>query len=236
MPTLRTLGQLAGAALFLIPAIGHAQAPAPVAPPPPAAGPIPAPLYDAAQLPAIRGVVRQFTQTPRGDIDGLILMDGTEVKTPPHLSSGIAYAIRPGDTVVVHGLKAAALPLVRAISISDEASKITISDDGPGPGRRLDAAAGVPALSSGRVRMPLHGPEGEVDGALLEDGTILRLPPDAYRAAAGLKPGQTVFAEGAVLTTPFGRVVEVSGIGTTPDRLEPIAPQPPAPPPPPARP
>src|SRR5712672_2979086 len=82
---------------------------------PPANQPAPAagqtPLYDPQQLPAQRGRVQQFTLTPRGDIDGLILTDGTEVKTPPHLSTQIAYAIKPGDTVTIHGLHAAALPL-----------------------------------------------------------------------------------------------------------------------------
>ena len=50
------------------------------------------PLYDPQQLPAQRGRVQQFTLTPRGDIDGLILTDGTEVKTPPHLSTEIGRA------------------------------------------------------------------------------------------------------------------------------------------------
>src|SRR5712675_1845288 len=71
-----------------------------------------APLYDPQQFPSHRGQVLQFTLTPRGDIDGLILKDGTEVKTPPHLSTQIAYAIKPGDIVTIHGLHAAALPLV----------------------------------------------------------------------------------------------------------------------------
>src|SRR5437016_10254883 len=43
------------------------------------------PLWDPAQLPATRGTVKQYTLTPRGDVDGLILSDGTEVKLPPHL-------------------------------------------------------------------------------------------------------------------------------------------------------
>ena len=42
-----------------------------------------APFYDPAQLPSFDGKVQQFTLTPRGEIDGLILSDGTEVKTPP---------------------------------------------------------------------------------------------------------------------------------------------------------
>jgi hypothetical protein len=33
------------------------------------------PLYDPRQLPAQRGLVQQFTLTPRGEIDGLILAD-----------------------------------------------------------------------------------------------------------------------------------------------------------------
>src|SRR5712692_8035909 len=84
-------------------------------PPQPPAGqaPVPtvgqAPLYDPQQFPAQRGRVQQFTLTPRGDIDGLILSDGTEVKTPPHLSIEIAYSVKPGDMVSIHGLHAAAL-------------------------------------------------------------------------------------------------------------------------------
>jgi hypothetical protein len=101
----------------------------------------PAPLYDPRQLPAEQSQVRQFTLTPRGDIDGLILTDGTEVKIPPHLSTEIAYSIKPGDTVTIHGLHAAALPLVQAVSISDEATGRTVIDDGPPRPR------GGPALS-----------------------------------------------------------------------------------------
>src|ERR1700693_1959393 len=89
------------------------------------------PLYDPQQLPVQRGQVRQFTLTPRGDIDGLILTDGTEVKTPPHLSTQIAYAIKPGDTVTIHGLHAAALPLVQAVSITDDATGRMVIDNGP---------------------------------------------------------------------------------------------------------
>ena len=72
------------------------------------------PLYDPAQLPSFNGKVQQFTLTPRGEIDGLILTDGTEVKTPPHLSTAIAYAIKPGDTVTIHGLRAAAVQFRRS--------------------------------------------------------------------------------------------------------------------------
>jgi hypothetical protein len=35
--------------------------------------------YDPSQLPAIQGKVAEYSLTPRGDVDGLILVDGTEV-------------------------------------------------------------------------------------------------------------------------------------------------------------
>jgi hypothetical protein len=260
------LALLAGAALLMLQAASHAQnapvnapapdaaaagapapgAPAPSAPAPTAPANLPSqtPLYDPAQLPELRGQVRQFTLTPRGDIDGLILVDGTEVKTPPHLSSEMAYAVKPGDTVVIHGLHAAALPLMRAVSVTDEASKNTVIDNGPppghghGPGARPPGGPGKPpplprggmAEATGSVRMSLHGPEGDIDGALLDDGTVLRLPPpEAHRLASLLRPGQTVFAQGPAYASSLGKVIAVERIGTSRDQLDWVAPPPPPP-------
>src|SRR5258708_812817 len=68
------------------------------------------PMWDSSQLPETKGTVKQYTLTPRGDVDGLIVNDGTEIKLPPHLTAQIVYAVKPGDAVSVHGLKARALP------------------------------------------------------------------------------------------------------------------------------
>lgn len=192
------------------------------------------PLYDPQQLPPQHGQVQQFTLTPRGDIDGLILTDGTEVKTPPHLSTQIAYTIKPGDTVTIHGLHAAALPLVQAVSITNDATGRMIIDNGPpDPGRGPAAppppvatAAGPSGLLpgstevQGHVRMALHGPQGDVNGALLDDGTIVRLPPpEAWRFAGLLQPGQTIVAEGPALVTAMGKVIDAQQIGASREQL-----------------
>jgi hypothetical protein len=210
------------------------------------------PVYNPDQLPMQRGQVQQFTLTPRGDIDGLILTDGTEVVLPPHLSTQIAYAIKPGDTVLIHGLHAAALPLIQAVSITDDVSGRTVVDNGPpapGPGPApppppagpdAGPSAPIPGLSEiqGRVRMVLHGPRGDVNGALLEDGTILRLPPpEANRFASLLQPGQSLVAEGDELTGAIGKVVAVRQLGASRTQLSliegPPGPRPAALPPPP---
>lgn len=182
--------------------------------------------WDTSQLPETKGTVKQYTLTPRGDVDGLILVDGTEVKLPPHLTGQIVFAIRPGDAVTIRGLRARALPLVDAASVTNDASGITIVDNGPpgGPDRWA-----TQRTMSGRVAAPLHGKRGEANGALLDNGTIIRLPPpEAERLQSLLQPRQTLAVRGTSLATPLGTVIDVAAIGATPDQMSelPIRPPP----------
>jgi hypothetical protein len=87
-----------------------------------------------------------------------------------------------------------------------------------------------PMRVQGVVATTLHGPRGEVNGAMLENGTVLRLPPpEAARFESFLKMGATVAVQGDGRTTPLGSVVAVRAIGPTPDQLNQVQ----APPPPP---
>jgi len=77
--------------------------------------------------------------------------------------------------------------------------------------------------------MSLHSPQGEVNGALLEDGTVLRLPPPAAATfTALLQPGQSVVAEGVGLSNALGKVLEVRQIGTSREQLNYVATQAPS--------
>jgi hypothetical protein len=49
------------------------------------------------------GLVAQFNYSGRGEINGLVLSDGTIVRTPPHLSSTIASLAPIGSSVNVTG-------------------------------------------------------------------------------------------------------------------------------------
>jgi hypothetical protein len=62
-----------------------------------------APEYDPSQLPAINGTVAEYSLTPHADVDGLILPDATEVHLAPHLGTQLVFAVKPGDTVTIHG-------------------------------------------------------------------------------------------------------------------------------------
>jgi hypothetical protein len=183
--------------------------------------------YDPSQLPAFHGKVAQYSLTPRGDVDGLILADGTEVHLPPHLGTQLVYAVKPGDTVTVHGLRARAVAMVQAMSVSNDATGNSVTDNGPGaaPGPRGKEQA---LTAEGRVKEQLHGPQGEVNGALLEDGTIVRLPPhEAVRLAAELAPGAQLYVQGQGFEGSLGRVIAARAIGPSADQLVQIAVPPP---------
>lgn len=174
--------------------------------------PLPAPgTYDWNQLPETRGVVKQYVLGPRGNVDGLIMQDGTEVNFPPHLGVQIVFAIKPGDTISIRGLRARMTPLIDAAMVRNEASGATIVDTGPGPRPEFSNT-----VISGKITQLLHGKQGEVNGALLEDGTIVRLPPhEAVRLSNVLTAGNFISVSGALNATPLGKVVEVWSIGST---------------------
>ena len=184
--------------------------------------------YDPAQLPAFHGNVAQYSLTPRGDVDGLILTDGTEVHLPPHLGTQLVFAVKPGDAVTVHGLRARAIAMVQAMSVTNDATGNRVTDTGPGgppgPGNPRQTLT-----AEGRIKAQLHGPRGDLNGALLEDGTIVRLPPpEAERLAADLTPGAPLYVQGQGFAGPLGRVIEAASIGPNQNQLAQIA----APPPP----
>lgn len=177
--------------------------------------------WDASQLPETRGTVKQYTLTPRGDVDGFILSDGTEVKLAPHLTAQVVYAIKPGDSVSVRGLKARALPLIDAATVKNDATGVIVLDNGRPAAFDL---VGTETTLTGQVAMTLHGKRGEVNGALLQNGTVLRLPPpEAARWMNLLQAGQTISVRGLSTTNPLGTVFEVRAIGASPDTLTEIA-------------
>jgi hypothetical protein len=232
-----------GTGAILLATTAFAQMP----PPPPPGGP---PLAWQQSM-TIGGVVTRFTLTPRGDLDGLILGDGTQVHVPPHLSAELAAAVKPGDAVTVTGSRSPTGALFIAASVANTASNQTVVDRGPPapgfvpppPPPGVPAAGAENALVQGRVQRLLRGPAGDVDGALLDDGTVLRMPPHiAYQFATLLVPGQTVAVQRWGLSTAYGRVIDVQSVGPStaqlsqPSSAQPVAPPAPGVVPPPSRP
>lgn len=92
----------------------------------------------------------------------------------------------------------------------------------------MPAPGAQQASIQGKVQRPLYRPAGDVKGALLEDGTIVRIGPrEAYRVASLLNPGQILAVQGWALTTAHGSVIDAQAVGPSPNQLTQVAPPPP---------
>ena len=70
--------------------------------------------------------------------------------------------------------------------------------------------------AQGVIKAQLHGPRGDLNGVLLQDGTIVRLPPpEAQSREAALAVGKTIFVSGGGNESALGKVVAARMIGTS---------------------
>jgi hypothetical protein len=166
---------------------------------------------DPTQLPQVKGIVERFLLNSHGELDGLILVDGTEVHFPPHLSTAVGKVLKPGAEVVVYGLRPRRTPVVAAVAL--DASGHAIVDEGPNDDDRKKLPR-TPLEASGKIVRTLHGPKGETRGALLDDGTIVRIAKHGgAEATALLAVGQPLSARGEGVATADGRCIEAHFIG-----------------------
>jgi hypothetical protein len=200
-----------------------------------------APAAGAQGMADTDGTVRLFLLTPKGELAGIILTDGTEVHTPPALSQALSQAVRPGDAVHVLGWRSPAQGVIAATSVTDARTGRAVvnpqSSPPPPAPDKPPIAAGLPVPGAkettlqGRVVQDLHAPSGDLDGALLGDGLQLHLaPPVARQVADLLRPGEQLAVQGYKLATPYGEVMDVHALGRTPEQLTQVAPGPEPPP------
>ncbi|MEX1827257.1 hypothetical protein [Luteibacter sp. CQ10] len=179
---------------------------------------------DPDHLPATHGTLERFVPNGHGAIDGMLLTDGTEIHTPPHLSAALARAIEPGARLAVRGLAVRGANVIVAVAIDPPKGK-RILDEGPREGAHHDKPPKDDErwAYEGRIERRLHGPKGSVHGVLLEDGVVFRIPPHAADPLDRLlATGNHVAAEGRWLDTPHGAVLVADAIGPRADAVAPM--------------
>ena len=201
-----------------------AQAPTPIGPaarplPP---GPGPGPDAEATGSVTLDGRVQRWLLNPNGEIDGLLLVDGTQVAFPPHLSASVQQTMKPGDAVQVTGWRTPGASVLMAASLS--ANGRSVVDQPPGfgsaPPLPRDPGALMAMSASGRVARPLYTGRGDVNGVLLDNGSIVRFPPHVgVEIATTLQPGSTLHAKGWGSRGPLGTAMEATAIGPTADGM-----------------
>ncbi|CAE6909241.1 hypothetical protein R69927_05893 [Paraburkholderia domus] len=162
-----------------------------------------------------RGTVTQFLLNPHGELDGFILGQDRQVHFPPHLSKQVARHINVGDAVRVRGVKPRSADIIAAVSLTAKGG-VVILDEGPHHDGERHPKPEVEKRAmdvTGLVKLSLYGPKGELRGALLDDGTSLRMAPHAAaELAVYLAPGAHVQAWGHGVRNKHGRTLEVDEI------------------------
>jgi len=210
----------------------------------PGARPPAPPLAARAAETTLTGRIAQWLVNPNGEVDGLLLEDGTQVNFPPHLSAGLLGAVKARDSVEITGHRSDNARVVRASMIKSTSSGRSVAEQPPEAGAAPPAPRPTAALTamnaSGRVATLLYTGRGDLKGALLQDGSAVRFPPHVGAGLADtLKPGATLYARGYGTQSPLGKTLEATAIGPTAETArEVFAPpaRPPAPPAPPAPP
>lgn len=196
-------------------------------PPPPSFGPPPSRAQAGPAAPVISGRIQRWLINPNGDVDGLLLADGTQVSFPPHLSATVQQLLKPGNTVQVIGWRAANAPVVRAATLTADSGR-SVSDQPPAPDapppppREPGALTGaLTAMSAGgQVAREIYTDRGDINGVVLDDGSIVRFPPQVGAQLAMLvQPGVRLYAKGWGSSSASGNALEATAIGSTADDL-----------------
>ena len=181
---------------------------------------------DPVCLQETRGTVTQFLLNPHGELDGLILGKDKQVHFPPHMSQQVAKHISIGDKVSVRGVKPRTADIVAAIQLKSSMGVIML-DEGPhqdGVKHEKPHVEKPPMELTGEVRLSLYGPKGELRGALLTDGTSIRMPPHAaVELSSYLQPGAHIQVWGHGMKNKHGQTIEVDDIAELVDADSPEA-------------
>lgn len=78
------------------------------------------------------GTVIQYLQNPEGEVDGLLLSDGTQVDFPPHVGLELTSIVQPGTSVTVQGRREGNSVVV-AFSVTNQTTGQTVVDMGTAP-------------------------------------------------------------------------------------------------------
>ncbi len=192
-------------------------------------------LSEANAQPPRAGDVKQFegrvqsrTTAPMGEVDGAVLDDGTVIHWPPHLAGRFTAIAVTGDRIRAAGrietgpggdthLEVQTVTNLRTSASAE--NEVGPPPPPPGPGRLVsppprgprvrpgafDSRIGPEKTAQGRIGNMTTAPMGEVDGAVLDDSSVIHWPPHlADRFTAVVTRGDRVKVSGWMETGPAG--------------------------------
>jgi hypothetical protein len=177
--------------------------------------------------PVAEGVVARYLLDPRGEVEGLLLEDGSQMYITSRASDKLLQAIKPGHHVRVHGHRQTGSPLVQADVILNSSTgtifTVPFRLDFPIPEQEQHLSM-TEMKAEGTIEVLLfHAVKGIVQGMVLSDGTQVRLPPDINdQLRNSFRIGEQIVAEGNGTANEYGRCLEALMMSTDGGRITPL--------------
>jgi hypothetical protein len=171
-----------------------------IAQPPPPAAP------EAASASTVSGNISQFNYGPDGRVESFLMSPGTLVNLPPDWAVQVEMLAKIGTSARVTG---SLMPTASGMRILQpqtlEVAGKTLMMPVP--------SQPAPYAGSGVIRSLNYGPQGQIDGFVLQNGVLARTPPFGASDLSVLRPGAGISLSGFARTTASGRtVVDVQSI------------------------
>jgi hypothetical protein len=165
---------------------------------------------DPLSLPNTEGEVARFLFNAEGHADGFLFATGQQVHFPPHLSPTLLKRVKVGERVRVRALKPRGADVLVALSLTTHGGH-TLEDLGE-PVPDLPARPKHKKVQfDGVVTRCLYAPRGAVSGALLEDGSILRMHhKDNDELLHFLRPGTEITVWGEQIRVRRQNVIDIA--------------------------
>jgi hypothetical protein len=215
-------------------------------PPPPRPGPPTPPLGEtsAAVTTTIQGTVRSSSYGPAGDVNGVMLDQGTEVHVPPDQASQLNCLAPIGARIQASGwihtgpLGDTYLDATTITNLNNSATMtFQTPPPPPSPGAQppgppdpnaasappppppappagapqmgpVSSSPGTDTTITGVVRSFNYGPAGEVNGLILDQGTVVYFPPEQADQVTRLaQVGSRIRVRGSVRKGPAGNAL-----------------------------
>ncbi|HYF06508.1 MAG TPA: hypothetical protein VD970_02725 [Acetobacteraceae bacterium] len=179
--------------------------------------------FDPTQLPRFTGTVERYLPAPAGGFDSLLLREGVQVLFPAEIGETLRQAVPQGRPIFVWGIRARSAPVITMLAWAPTAEEEPRFVERPSWWAGTVTRGQTRISVQGTVRHTLHNSRGDVTGAMLDDGTVVRLPAEVAAARHELlRPGARLAATGWGVEGEGARALSAETIGDSPQNMTPV--------------
>jgi len=123
---------------------------------------------------AAQGVIRQYVIDPRGEVQGFLLSDGTQVVFTSRVQREVIATMKPGASIRVEGRRYKGVSLVEPDTIInlETAASVQVPSHGEGPISPAKESLSIQEMrAEGSIEQFLYYRSGQIAGLVLHDGT-----------------------------------------------------------------